>query len=873
MPLRWKYLIPRFRRAEEREMQEELAVLAEIAGRRELGNLTLAAENARAGWGWAWLDGIHADVRCAIRGLRRQPSFAAVAVVSLALGIGANAAIFSLMDALLWRDLPVRDPERLVTFVNGSRSYFGYTRFAENGGKVMESVIAASGSLARHLDAGGGPERGQVQLVSGNFFEALGVNAAIGRPVTPEDDRRSDPAAVVVLSHAYWQKTYGSAPVIGRILRVEKAPFTIVGVAPAEFFGLNVGEVPDLWLPVTAVASIFPGPSWLDGKNTNFLTIAGRLRQGISLQQAAAALTPVSIQTDLERNGPPANERDRKRLFESKLLLEPAAKGISFLRNRFSKPLRVVFWMVAVGLLLASVNVMSLEFARADERRKELTVRLAIGAGRWRIARQLLTESMVVALASGLIGIAIRKPLAQSLVRLIVVWGDQPARLDLDAHSGILLFVVGVSVAAALVSGVLPAMRATRGDVLPGLQQGSRAATAPPARRLLGRMVAATQMALSLVLVSGACIFAYSLHRLRQFDAGIDRTRLLVVEVNPADAGYRDAPLILLNARLRERLAGVPGVSAVSFSQNGIYSGRNYESRFDADGFPSTDPRNHFSTYDHVGPYFFTTARARLLAGRDFTGRDDAGAPNVAIVTGEFARRVFEGREAVGRNLYVATAKNKMVTYQIVGVVQDIRNDVRRPQPMFYLCQLQTQAQAFSTRFLVRTHLDPAVVIPGLRSAVRAESAVLRIDQIDSASDLFDRTLATDRLMAALAWGFGVLAIVLAAVGVYGLLSYDVTRRTAEIGIRMAVGAQKADVIALIMKEVALIGSLGFAAGSGAALAMAGLVEGLVFQMKSANPLIDVVAALVLAAVAIGAAWIPARRAARMDPMSALRNE
>lgn len=854
-------------------MQEELRALTEIAGKRELGNLTLAAENARTVWGWTWLEGLLADIRYAIRSLRRQPGFTVVAVVSLALGIGANAAIFSLMDGLLWRDLPVRDPERLVTFVNSSRSYFGYARFAENAGNVLESVVAVSDNIARRIDTGGGPEPGQIQLVSGSFFETLGVPTGIGRSITPEDDRRSDPAAVAVLSHAYWQKAYGGGPIVGRTIRVEKAPFTIIGVAPAEFFGVNVGQVPDLWLPVTTVANLFPGPSWLDGKNNNFLTIIGRLAPGIGVQQAATALTPVSIQIDIERNGPPANEKDRRRLFESKLELESAGKGISFLRDRFSKPLRVVFWMVAMGLLLACVNVMTLDFARADERRKELTVRLAIGAGRWRILRQLLTESMVVALASGLIGVALRKPLAEALVRLIAVSGNQPASLPLPPHAGILWFVAAVSVAAALVSGVLPAMRATRGDPSPGLQQGSRAVTAAPFRRLLGRTVAVAQMALSLVLVAGACLFAYSLHQLRQFDTGVNRSRLLMLDVNPADAGYKGAQLISLNERLRERLAGVPGVESVTFSQNGIYSNRNYSTHFDADGFSNTDQRHRYSIYDHAGPNFFSTVGAHMMEGRDFNERDDAGAPNVAIVTREFARGVFEAHSAVGRNIYVATSEKTTVTYRVVGVVQDIRRDVRRPEPMFYLSQLQTGSQAFSTRFLVRTRLDPAAVIPGLRSAVRTESPVLHVDQIDSAAALFDRTLSTDRLMATLAWGFGVLAITLAAVGIFGLLSYDVTRRTGEIGIRMAVGAQKSDVVGLVMREVALVCGMGLAIGSAASLAMARLVESLVFQMKPADPLIEAAAAVILVTVALGAAWIPARRAARMDPMAALRNE
>jgi predicted permease len=620
------------------------------------------------------------------------------------------------------------------------------------------------------------------------------------------------------------------------------------------------------------MGSVIPGANWLDGKNANFLTILGRLAPAITTQQAAAALTPVSIQIDLERNGPPANETDRRRLFESKLQLESAAKGVSFLRDSFSKPLRVVFWMVAIGLLLACVNVMSLEFARADERRRELTVRLAIGAGRWRIARQLLMESLLVAAAGGAIGVAIRKPLAEGIVRLIVSEGGEP--LNLGLHSGILLFVVAVSIAAALVSGVLPAMRATRGDALPGLQQGSRAATAAPARRVLARSVAVAQMALSLVLVAAACLFGYSLYQLHQFDSGVNRNRLLILDVNPADAGYQGgAEMTALNGRLRERLAAVPGVQSVSFSQNGLYSGRNYDTTFNADGFTAKDPRRHSSKYDHVGPDFFTTVGARLIAGRDFNKRDDAGAPNVAIINREFARRVFENREAVGRNLYVATGPKTKVAYQIAGVVQDIRNYVRRPQAMFYLCQLQTKEQAFSTRFLVRTRIDPAAVIPGLRAAVRLEDASLRVDQIDSAAELFDRTLSTDRLISALAWGFGALALVLAAVGVYGLLSYDVTRRTGEIGIRMAIGAEKGDVIALVMREVALVCGVGLAIGSGTALALARLVEGMVFQMKPGNPAVEGAAAVVLLAVAAAAAWMPARRAARLDPMVALRTE
>lgn len=868
-------LSPAWRREHERDMQEELDALAAMASRRELGNLTLAAENARAAWGWQWLEGLLADARYALRMLVRQPSFTMVSLVSLALGIGANAAIFSLMDTVLWRDLPVREPAQLVNFAGGnSICYLAYARFAENGGPAMEAVFAETGTLSRPLDAGGGPQKGSVDLVTGNFFEALGVPALWGRTLSVEDDRRADPQPVAVLSYSYWQRAFaGERAVLGRSLRVDKARYTVVGVAPAEFLGLTVGQAADVWLPLSTQPSAIPGSNWLDHPNTNFLSVFGRLRPGVSIQQAETALTAAAIQIDLERNGPPATEADRKRHLENRPELGGAPKGSFSQLRRFDKPLHVIFWMVGMVLLLACVNVMSLQFARADERRRELTVRLAIGAGRGRIVRQLLTESALIAFASGALGLALCRPIAAGLVSIITLWGNQAAQVDLSIHSGVLLFVLGVSVAAALISGVLPALHATRGDVQPGLQQGSRAATHSPTRRMLANSVACLQVALSLVLVAGTCLFAFSLHQARAYDAGVNRHQLLVLDVDPAAAGYREADTVELNARLRDRLAAVPGVASVSYSQNGIYAGRNYSTRIDVDGPHSTDNRDRYATYDQVGPRFFTAVGAHIVAGRDFEERDDAATPKVAIVSQEFVRRVLLGGNAVGRTLYASDAARKMNPYRIVGVVHDIQNEIRRKQLLFYLCQPQTGIQAFSTRFLVRTRLAPRNVISGLRAATRDENPALRIDQMDSADDLLDATLSSERLLATLAWGFGALALILAAVGIYGLLAYDVTRRTSEIGIRMAIGARQADILALVLRQVAVVCGIGLAAGAAAALALSHLVQGMVFGLESGDPRMEVAAALVLVLVAMCAAAIPARRAARLDPMVALRHD
>lgn len=878
---RLKYLLPHIRRREEREMEEELAALREIAGPRELGNLTLAAENARAVWGWTWLESVMADFRYAFRVLRRDRSFTGVAVISLALGIGANVAIFSLMDAVLWRELPVREPERLVVFRNSSGSYFGYTRFAEGSSAVLENLAGVFDREAADIDAGAGPVQGQVAFVTGDFFQTLGVDAAQGRMIGSTDDRRGDPSPVAVVSHSYWRRALAGGPVTGKTIRVAKAPFTIIGVAPPEFFGVTVGLNPDVWLPVNALPRIASSLAMmqsnpLEDKNRNFLDFVGRLQPGVSIAQAAAALTPLGIQIDLERNGPPKDEQARRRLLASALKLEPMTEGLSILRRRHSKPLQIVFGMVAICLLLACANVMSLQLARADQRRKELTVRMAIGAGRWRITRQLLTESLVVAGASGLLGLALYRPLAEGILRFITVnitGAEQGARLTLLTDSKILLFAVGVSLAVALVSGVAPALRATRDSTLAPLQHAARTATTGLSRKTVARFAAVAQMALSLTLIAAACLFAYSLYLLRESDVGVSRDSLLVTELDLRDTGANDEAAILLNERLRDRLAAIPGVHSASFSQLGVFFSRSFSTLIDADGYVRPGGRGEHAAFDLVGPDFFTTAGTHIAAGRDFTARDTISAPKVAVINEELAARLFKNGSPIGRNLYINLGGKKRDAYEVVGLVRNIKTDARRTEPRAYLSQMQIGRQAFNTCFLIRTNADATTVISNVRAAVKLESPALQIVSIDTANDLFGRTLSTDRLMAALASGFGILAIILAAAGIYGLLSYDVTRRTGEFGIRAALGAGKGQIVGLVMRETLLILALGTVIGLAATLFMAKLVESLVFQVKPTDPWIQAGAVAILSAVAVFAAWIPARRAARMDPMNALRHE
>jgi predicted permease len=389
---------------------------------------------------------------------------------------------------------------------------------------------------------------------------------------------------------------------------------------------------------------------------------------------------------------------------------------------------------------------------------------------------------------------------------------------------------------------------------------------------MAGRVAVAVQIALSLVLVSATCLFAFSLQQLRSFDSGVRRERLLVVDVDANDGGYKDASLVALNERVRDRLAAVPGVADVSFSQVGIYSGRNSNDSIEADGYQSRNERDHDALLDQVGPRFFTTLGARLIAGRDFDQTDTSSAPKSAVISQEFARHFFAGRNPVG--LSFSTYDKQL--YRVIGVTQDVRHYSReKPDRWFYLCELQAQKRTsfFSTRFLVRARSSRMVSAAGLRTAVLAEDKTLRIDEVATAEDLFDRTLDQDRLIETLAWGFGVLALILAAVGLYGLLSYEVTRRTGEIGIRMAVGAGKGDILTLVLREVALVAGIGFVVGAAGSAALARMAEGLVFGIKAGDLRIELAAAAILAVVVLSSAWLPARRAALTDPMAALRSE
>ncbi len=867
---RLKYLLPSYRRREERETEAELQALIEIAEgeRAALGNLTMATEDARAVWGWTRLERIANDLRYALRMLRKDRSFTAIGILSLTLGIGANAAIFSIIDSLLLQELPIRQPSSLVVFNHGwSWSYFMFRRLAENSSQVLSGMFAIAAG-ERSVDLGSGAVPLHVQQVSGSYFDVLGVLAARGRTITSEDDNPGHPVPVTVISYALWRREFAADPsVLGRTIRIQRFPFTIIGVTPPEFFGVEVGAAPDLWVPLAFQGSLYPGQMALENPNHNFLTVFGRLRPGIQAAQAGSALTPVYEEIQFERKGRRGDNA------ADKVNIEPATKGLSWLRRQFSKPLHIVFVLVAAVLLLACLNLMNLQLARARKRRRELAIRLALGGSRLRVARQLLAESLVVAGAGGVSGLMLSRPLAHALVSLLSAW--RPVFLSLQFNNDLIGFVAAVSLAAAIVSGLVPAWRGTCGEVLPAIQEGSDAVTAPRSRRLLARGLASVQIALSLVLVAGAFLFAKSLYNLTHVDIGLQRDRLLIAEIEPRDAGYKDAQIKAVNRRLLERLRALPGIRSATYAAFGVLTGANSSNSVDVEGYTSPGLADHDSNKDQVGPGFFSTVGANIIAGRDFDDRDDEAAPKVAIVNEEFARHFSNDRNPVGRTLVQKYGDTKS-QWRIVGVVRDMRvSDVRdKARRCYYLPALQTESPVFSTRFLMRTASNrPDSLAGAVRATVRAEDPNLSLAALDTASNMSNRWLESERLIAALSGAFGMLALVVAAIGIYGLLSYEVAGRSCEVGIRMSLGATGGAILRMILAETAVVVSVGIVAGTAGALAAGRLVTNLVFGLQPHDPAVLAGATMVLVAVTLCAGLSPARRAARLDPMSALRKE
>jgi predicted permease len=847
------------------------------AARLEAGSVEAVKDRVRdVGWE-SVVESVWQDVRYAIRGLRKSRGFTTAAVLTLALGIGATTAIFSLLNAVMLRFLPVKDPQALVLVGGSDLQYPVFQAFRQHT-NIFIDLFATSGVTPLDVEVQNGVrERTGVSLVSGAFFSTFGVQAALGRTFTVDDDRTSGAHPVAVASYGYWQRRFGrNAGVLNRIVHVNGTAMTIVGVAGPGFFGERVGDAPDLWVPLTMWGQVVPGRNLLQSPGTGWLRLIGRVQPGVATSGTRPELTATFRRVLGDIFGPTPSEDAKHDIDSATIKLEPAARGLSRLRTRFARPLQLLMGAVVLVLLIACANIANLLLARAAARRREIDVRLALGMSRARLIRQLLTESFVLAALGGTAGIAFAWLGTEALLRLISPDGSRsPVAVGADAR--LFGFVALISLSTAILFGLAPAWRSARAAIVTTL--GSRR-QAGEARQRLRTALVVTQVAVSLVLVMGAGLFLRTMANLRDVDLGFVPQRLLVLDVNPETAGYSGIRAIALTQRLVERINGLPGVSAVSLSENGLLMGRDSSTNLMRPrGFvpgPEGFPRMH---WDIVGPRYFSTIGTPIVSGRDFTEKDTVGSPSVVAINEEMARLLFSGANPIGQRLVWGEGDGQK-ELEIVAITRDVKPSGPRddPQVRFYLPYLQMPAIRpgwilASNRFVIRTAADPVGLAPALRQLIASEDPRLSIESVDVGTDLVSRTLVQERMIAMLLVAFGVLAVGLACLGLYGLIAYHVVQRTSELGIRMALGASRGQVLWVTLRRGLAWIAAGVMLGVPLALSASRVAQGLLFGLSATDVGVLIGAATVMSALGLLAAYVPARRASQVDPLIALRAE
>jgi macrolide transport system ATP-binding/permease protein len=812
------------------------------------------------------------DLKFAFRQLLKNPGFTAVAVLTLALGIGANTAIFSVVDQLLMRPLPVSDPQRLV-LLGQSRGEgrvdfeFNYPLFRDyQRGNQVFSQLSATAEQAVGLGTGGATERQRALLVSGNYFSMLGVNAALGRTFAPNEGVEIDDAPVVVISHGLWQRRFGADPqVLNRGVTVNGRPFTIIGVAPREFAGTTRGFVPDLYVPITMLGQLSADrPGNEHPLNTRYFTwhwIMGRLKDGVAPEQAQAAMGLLAQQ---------ANAAALPNT-STNLVVLPGAQGFSDNLREARLPLNLLLGTAGLVLLIACANLANLQLARATGRTRDFAIRLALGAGRGRLVRGLLTESLLLSLAGGGLGLLVAVWLVDVLNQF------RPPNADIELPSGLdpraLLFALAASVATGLLFGLVPAFRASRPQIVPELKGGGSTTEPRVGRWNLRSGLVVLQVSLSLVVLVSAGLCTRSLQKLQGIDAGFEPSKVVLASFDLGLNNYAAPQAKEFYDRLLERVRTLPGVEAAGLSLvtplSGSAPGMSVER---VEGYQA-GPREHaVGEINFVDGDFFRALSVPLLRGRDFTAIDAANSPAVVVINDAFAQRYFSGQDPLGKRIFQHGPDGGTPT-EVVGVVETTRSrrltDQARPAMYFPLTQKPDRALTLS----VRTGLDPAATISRLRELVTSLDPNVPIFRLRTLEQQKNGSLSLQRMAATLLGGFGLLALLLAALGIYGVLAYSVSRRTREIGVRMALGAQVADVLRLVLRQGFGLTGIGLLLGLGGAFAATRLLSGFLYEVQPFDPVTFFAVALLLALVAMVACWLPARRAARVHPMTALRNE
>jgi predicted permease len=831
------------------------------------------------------------DIKFGLRVLLKKPGFTLVAVLSLALGIGANTAIFSLLDAVLIKTLPVRQPEQLVLFGNGkdeginiglpnsSFDLFSYPFYRHVQQRTdLFSGVASLLSLQWNVHgfvngsaAGSDIEQMKVQLVSGTYFPVLGVNAGLGRVLTDADDQTPGGHPVAVASYAWWQQRLGGDPsAIGKTITIDNTTYTIVGVAPKEFFGTTVGSAPDLWIPL-AMEKQMP-PTHFDGRNNDSwqsLYIIARLQNGMTAAQANSVVNLLFKQSLQARAGTQPSAHDLEDIQKASVELTPVSRGLSMLRRQFSLSLKVLMGVVALVLLIASANVANLMLAHGAARSREFAVRLAVGAGRTRLVRQLFTESALLALIGAVIGVVLSS-WGSRLLLAMASDGPEAVPVDVTPNLRILGFTIAVAALCAVVFGTAPALRAARTEPNTSLKAGKNTAVL---RNPLGKALVVVQVALSLLLLVGAGLFVRTLINLQSVPTGFNQENAMLFQVDTSATGYKDKDprLARVERDVEDEVSSIPGVQAASFAfyifNQGLWATPAYTREQNSLTEDNRSIRNNV-----VGQDFFAAAGIPVMLGRTFGPQDTEKSPKVAVISESMAQRFFPNSSPLGKRFGIEGPQSTE-QIEVVGVVKDARFGSLTEEFVPIAFYPHSQRVEPLLNLLVRFSGPAASVVPQVRQKIKQVNNNLPIDDVVTLSDHVGRALVQQKLVARLASFFGVLALLLACVGLYGVMSYGVARRTNEIGIRMALGAQGRSVLWLVLREALLLVGIGLVVGVLASLAVTKTAAALLYELKPNDPLTIAGATLLLGAVALVAGYLPARKASKVDPLIALRYE
>jgi len=830
------------------------------------------------------------DVRYGLRMLGKNPGFTLIAILTLALGIGANTAIFSLLNQVLLRRLPVRNPGELVVLKSpGPKrghvwsdgddsevfSYPLYKGLAKNTA-VLDGVFARyqfAASIASH----GQTERGSGELVTGNYFDVLGVRPTLGRVLSPADDDVQGAHPVVVLSHSYWMRHFGGdAGVLNQAILVNNTEMTIVGVAQAGFSGIQVGQTPDIFVPLTMKGQMTPIRNGLDDWNDSFLAVLARRKPGVSMEQAQAGIN-VDYPGLLEQQAAMLKFRkggkDEKEFLNKKIVLSPGAQGRTTVQRDSGPALMALFAMVALVLLIACTNVANLLLAKAAARQREFAIRSALGASPGRMMQQLLVESFLCALGGGVLGLILGTWIMNILTQAVV---SEAGVQGITAHvdGTVLGFAAAATVVSALLFGLIPAWRATRAGVSQMLKDQGSTTSAGPGHVRFRKYLVAGQVAFTLLLLTGGALFARTLWNLRKQNLGLSTENLITFSISPQLSGYDEARTVALVDQLRERLAVLPGVLGVGSSQIPILVGTDMGSNITVEGRQNLDTDNRHVNYDAVSPNYFSTMRVPLLAGREFNAGDTATNTKVAIINEAMAKEFFSNRNPIGVHLAMGSGNDIKFDMEIVGVVKNWKQEhVRTADRPYFFRPYSQFGKLFGMSFYVRSQQDPLLIANAMRETVRGADANLPVYDLKTVQRVVDEDLFAERVIAGLSAAFGGLAALLAALGIYGVLAYLVVQRTREIGIRLALGAAAGHVRGLVFKEVGWMVIAGALVGLPAAYGLARLSESLLYGVHAGDATVYAASLGVICLVAFVACHIPSRRATRIDPIVALRYE